>query len=124
MNITISFRQMDGTEALKEHAQEKISKLQKFLRQAMKAQVTLSVEGNDRVADVQISAGATRIRGSERSEDIYSSIDLVVDKLERQIRSLKGATEAKKRGGMKAAEFVAATEEAARSSRRGETPTS
>ena len=106
MNITISFRQMDGTEAVKQHAEEKIAKLQKFLRRAMKAQVTLSVEGNEHVADVQISAGATRIRGSERSADVYSSIDLVVDKLERQIRSLKGATEAKKRGGMKAAEFV------------------
>ena len=41
MNITVSFRQMEGTEAVKRHAQDKIAKLQKFLRQAMKAQVTL-----------------------------------------------------------------------------------
>jgi putative sigma-54 modulation protein len=106
MNITVSFRQMDGTEAVKRHAQDKIAKLQKFLRQAMKAQVTLSVEGKEHVADVSISAGSTRIRGTERSEDMYASIDLVVDKLERQIRSLKGATVSKKRGGMKAGEFA------------------
>jgi putative sigma-54 modulation protein len=124
MNITISFRQMDGTEAVKEHAQEKIAKLQKFLRAAMKAQVTLSVEGNDHVADVQISAGSTRIRGSERTEDIYSSIDLVVDKLERQIRSVKGATAAKKRGGMKASEFATVAAEEAAKSGRGEPPPS
>lgn len=123
MNITFSFRQMDGTEAIKQHAEEKIAKLQKFLRSAMKAQVTLSVEGNDHMADVQISAGSTRIRGSERSADIYSAIDLVIDKLERQIRSAKGAASSKKRGGMKAAEFAAvAAEAAAKSSRGGEPP--
>ncbi|MBW2529402.1 MAG: ribosome-associated translation inhibitor RaiA [Deltaproteobacteria bacterium] len=111
MNITVSFRQMEGTEAVKRHAQDKIAKLQKFLRQAMKAQVTLSVEGKEHVADVSLSAGATRIRGSERSEDMYASIDLVVDKLESQLRSLKGASVARKRGGMKAGEFATAAAE-------------
>ncbi len=43
MNITITFRHMVGTEAVKRHAHEKVAKLQKFLRQAMSAQVTLSV---------------------------------------------------------------------------------
>lgn len=120
MNITVSFRQMDGTEAVKRHAHEKISKLQKFLRQAMTAQVTLSVEGKEHVADVAISAGSTRIRGTERSEDMYASIDVVVDKLERQIRSLKGASVSRKRGGMKASEFASTDPESSpRSSRPG-----
>ncbi len=117
MNITISFRQMDGSEVVRRHAREKIAKLQKFLRQAMTAHVTLYQEGKEYVADVQLSAGSTRIRGKERAEDMHASIDLVMDKLERQISSHKGATVARKRGGMKAGEFaeVAAKKAAARS---------
>ncbi|MBI4701042.1 MAG: ribosome-associated translation inhibitor RaiA [Deltaproteobacteria bacterium] len=77
MNITTTFRQMAGTDAVKKYAQDKVAKLQKFLRQAMTAQVTLSVDGKVHVADVRLSAGATHIHGSERSEDMYASIDLV-----------------------------------------------
>ena len=51
MNITITFRHMVGTEAVKSYAHEKMAKLQKFLRQAMSAQVTLSVEGLEHVAE-------------------------------------------------------------------------
>jgi len=50
MNIAITFRHMDGTDAVKSYAHEKVAKLQKFLRQAMTAQVTLSVEGLEHIA--------------------------------------------------------------------------
>src|SRR5689334_17094683 len=50
MNITITFRHMVGTDAVKQYAHDKIAKLQKFLRQAMTAQVTLSVEGLEHIA--------------------------------------------------------------------------
>jgi putative sigma-54 modulation protein len=111
MNITTTFRQMEGTDAVKEYAEEKVAKLQKFLRQAMRAEVTLWVEGNEHVAEVRLSAGPTHLQGSERCDDMYASIDLVVDKLERQIRSHKGVIEARKRNGMRAGEFAAAQSE-------------
>ena len=61
MNITITFRHMEGTDAAKRFAQEKVSKLQKFLRQAMNAQVTLSVEGLDAIyigpSDLSLALG-------------------------------------------------------------------
>lgn len=113
MNITITFRHMVGTEAAKRHAHEKVAKLQKFLRQAMTAQVTLSVEGIDHIAEVGISSGSSHFHATERSEDMYASIDMVHDKLERQIRAAKGATMAKKRGGTSAGEFAANVEQAA-----------
>src|SRR5277367_1960849 len=112
MNITITFRHMVGTEAVKKYAYEKIAKLQKFLRQAMTAQVTLSVESLDHVAEVRISSGSTHFQATERSEDMYASIDMVHDKLERQIRAAKGATMAKKRGGTTAGQFAAEAEKA------------
>lgn len=111
MNITTTFRQMEGTDAVKQYAEEKVAKLQKFLRQAMRAEVTLWVEGNEYVAEVRVSSGPTHLQGSERSEDMYASIDLVIDKLERQIRSHKGASIARKRNGMSAGEFAAAQSE-------------
>ena len=117
MNITITFRHMDGTEAVKQYAHEKIAKLQKFLRQAMTAQVTLSVEGLDHVAEVRISSGGTHFNGSERSQDLYASIDTLHDKIERQIREAKGASVAKKHGAQKAGEFAAAPDKIPGSSR-------
>ncbi len=116
MNITITFRHMDGTEAVKRHTHDKIAKLQKFLRQAMNAHVTLSVEGLDHVADVRITSGSQSFHATERSPDMYASIDLVLDKLERQIQAQKGANVAKKHGGMSAGEFAVTVE---RESQRG-----
>ncbi len=110
MNITITFRHMEGSEAVRSHAHEKLAKLQKFLRQAMTAQVTLSVEGLDHVTDVAINSGSAHFHATERSEDMYASIDMVHDKLERQIRGAKGATMAKKRGGTAAGQFAAEAE--------------
>ncbi len=107
MNITTTFRHMDGTEAVKTYAHDKVAKLQKFLRQAMRADVTLSVDGNEHIAEVHLKSGGTHIHGSEKSDDMYASIDLVVDKLESQIRSVNGSrVKKKKRGAMRTAEFA------------------
>ena len=116
MNISITFRHMDGSDAVKSHVSDKIGKLQKFLRQAMTAQVTLSVEGLDHIADVRIQSGGSNYHGTESSRDMYASIDLVLDKLERQIHAQKGANVAKKHGGMSAREFA---QEVERESQRG-----
>jgi putative sigma-54 modulation protein len=116
MNISITFRQMEGTEAMKSHTHEKVSKLQKFLRQAMTAHVTLSVEGLDHIADVRIQSGSNMFHAAERRSDMYASLDMVIDKLERQIQHAKGASVAKKHGAMSAGEFAIEVE---RESQRG-----
>jgi putative sigma-54 modulation protein len=113
MNITITFRHMVGTDAVKSYAYEKVAKLQKFLRQAMTAQVTLSVDGIDHIAEVRISSGGTHFQGSERRADMYASIDMLIDKLERQINAAKGANIARKRGGTSARELAEDAERAA-----------
>jgi putative sigma-54 modulation protein len=112
MNITITFRHMEGSEAVRKHAHEKLAKLQKFLRTAMTVEVKLSVEGLDHVADVSINSGALHLHATERSEDMYASIDMVHDKLERQIRGAKDATISKKRGTTTAGQFAADAEHA------------
>lgn len=105
MNITTTFRQMAGSEAVKAYAHEKIGRLQKFLREAMRADVTLSVEGGEHIAEVHLKSGQVVAHGSERSGDMYASIDRVVDKLESQIRSAHGVRSQSRRG-MSAGEFA------------------
>jgi ribosome hibernation promoting factor len=97
--ISITFRHVDSSDALKRYAEEKITKLQKFLRQPMSAKVTLSVDRLKQMAEVRISSGGEHLEAKEATNDMYASIDVVLGKLERQIRGSKGAAKAKVRGG-------------------------
>ncbi len=106
MNIAITFRQMDATDAVKAYATDKVARLQKFLRRPLKGQVTLSCRdgGRSHHAEVDIHAGENHFHAHETSEDMYATIDKVIDKLERQIRSNKGAVTAAKKGAERASE--------------------
>jgi putative sigma-54 modulation protein len=109
MNIAITFRNLDSTEAVKQYATEKIAKLQRFLRQPMHAHVTLSVAHHvEHMIEVRVSSGSEHFEGHEQSDDMYASIDKVVDKLERQISGAKGAVVAKRRGSTSARMVAAA----------------
>jgi putative sigma-54 modulation protein len=99
MNITITFRQMPASGALTKHVQEKAAKLQKFLRQPMSAKVTLSLDRLKHVAEARISSGGQHLEAKETNDDMYASVDKVIDKLERQIRGMKGTKESKTRRG-------------------------
>jgi putative sigma-54 modulation protein len=97
MNVQITFRHMETSEAVQNHVRDKLTKLQKFLRQPMTAKVTLSLDNLERVAEAQISAGGVHHEAREKSADMHESIDKVVAKLERQIRGSKGAQQSKRR---------------------------
>ena len=106
MNIAITFRHLEPSEAVKQYAHDKVAKLQKFLRQPMKANVTLGLEKLEHVIEVGLSSGSAHYQAKEQSEDMYASIDKVVDKIERQIRGDKGATLSKKRGAPRPGDVV------------------
>jgi putative sigma-54 modulation protein len=99
VNISITFRHMDASEAIKAYARDKVAKLQKFLRQPMTAKATLSLDKLRHMAEIRISSGGAHLEAKETSEDMYASIDKVIAKLERQIRGTKGAALSKKRRG-------------------------
>jgi putative sigma-54 modulation protein len=103
MNITITFRQMEATDAMKGYATDKIAKLQKFLRSPMKTQVTLScTQHRLHSAEVDLHSGGQHFHAHETSEDMYATIDKVMDKLERQIRGTK--EERNRKGGERASQ--------------------
>ncbi len=110
MNIAITFRHLESSEAIKESAQEKVGKVQKFLRQPMKAVVTVSVEKGDQVAEVKVDSGGEHYTAKEHGENVYACLDRVTDKLLHQVQNAKGAKIAAKRGGMSAGEFARASQ--------------
>ncbi len=89
MQVNVTFRQMEHSDALREYAEEKMAKLKKLLKPPVDARVTFSVEKFSHIADLAINAGGITINASEKSEDMYSSFDLAYSKIERQIRKHK-----------------------------------
>ncbi|HRG98437.1 MAG TPA: ribosome-associated translation inhibitor RaiA [Polyangiaceae bacterium] len=106
MNIAITFRQMEATEAVKSYATEKVAKIQKFLRQPMKAQVTLSCQKTLHAAEVEVHSGSEHFHAHEQTEDMYASIDRVIDKLERQVRETKAAERSSRKGADRASQHL------------------
>ncbi len=102
MNIAITFRQMDSTDAVKGYATEKVSKIQKFLRHELQGQVTLSCQHHMHSAELVLHAGHDHFHAQDTSEDMYASIDRVIEKIERQITSAKG--QHSKKGGERASQ--------------------
>lgn len=97
MTISFTFRHMDPSDAIKSYAVAKISRLQKLLLHPMSAKVTLAIQKQRHVAEVQLASGREHIEAKESSEELYASIDQVVDKLERQINVNKGGKIARHR---------------------------
>ncbi|MBX5480989.1 MAG: ribosome-associated translation inhibitor RaiA [Myxococcaceae bacterium] len=89
MQLSITFRHMDASDFLKDYAKEKVERVNKYLDRAGDAHVTLSLERHLHNADIVIHSGSWVLRGREKSEDMYASIDLAMDKIERQLRRYK-----------------------------------
>ncbi len=89
MNIIINCRQMELTKNLKEYAEEKVGKFNKYLGDISEATVTLSVEKYRHKAEVLLKLNGSFIQAVSTTEEMYSSIDDVVEKLARQVKKYK-----------------------------------
>jgi ribosome hibernation promoting factor len=91
MQLSVTFRHMDSTDALREYAKEKVERIRKYFPDPIKAHVVLVCDrGYNHTADVMITLhNGLVIKGVETTEDMYSSIDLVMAKIERQVRRYK-----------------------------------
>jgi len=85
MRYTVTGKNIEVTEALKDIAVQKISKLEKFFTSETSANITMSVEKKIHKIEVTIPIKGSAIRAEEHDETMYAAIDLVVDKLERQL---------------------------------------
>ncbi len=89
MNLIIRSRHFDVTDSIEEYIRKKMEKLNKYFDQIMDANATLSAEKNRQIFEVTLQAKKAIIRAEEDSDDMYTSIDRVVEKLERQIKKYK-----------------------------------
>ena len=84
MQVNITFRHLDSTEALKAHARDKVQHIQRYIDRPTEAHVVLYVENLEHKADINLKAGPFLLRGRAKSGDMYASIVRAVEKIERQ----------------------------------------
>ena len=85
MKFTFACKKISLNDSIKEYAEKKISKLDKYFPEDTEAHVTLSVEKNRHIVEITIPYSGGIIRGEEVSGDMYASIDTVIAKVEKQI---------------------------------------
>lgn len=86
MQYSVTFRHMEPSDTLKEYSHDKLLRLEKYLDAVIDAEVVMTVEKFRHKAEVIISSDGLKIKAEEETEDMYSAIDMVVDKLEKQIK--------------------------------------
>jgi putative sigma-54 modulation protein len=86
MDITVTFRHTDPIESLRAYAEEKVSKIKKYLDVPLEANIVLTVEKFRHIADVSLSVNGTPIKAVEETGDMYSAIDQVMDKIENRVK--------------------------------------
>lgn len=89
MKFEIRGKNIELTDALKDYVTKRLSKLEKYIDDVKGVQVALSLEGVGHKVEVTIPLNGVILRGEEIGEDMYASIDLVEEKLEKQIEKYK-----------------------------------
>jgi putative sigma-54 modulation protein len=87
---------MEPSDALKDYARDKLIRVEKYLDAPLDASVVLTVEKFRHIADVTVSSDGLKINAQEQTEDMYSAIDMVVDKIERQLKRHRQKMKSKK----------------------------
>ncbi len=89
MRITVTFRHMESSEPLKQYAEEKTRRIEKYLDEPIEVHWVLFVEKIRHIAEATVVAKNISINAREETQDMYSAIDLAMDKLEKQVRRHK-----------------------------------
>lgn len=91
MELNIRGDKLVVTKAIKDYVTEKMSKLDKYFEEAskIKASILIKVKNDEQIIEVTVPTSKFTLRAEEKHNDLYAAIDLVTDKLERQIRKNK-----------------------------------
>jgi putative sigma-54 modulation protein len=89
MQTSVTFKNLDPSDHLKSYVSDKLNRFDKYMYNPGEASVVLSVEKFRHIAEVNIVGDRLTINGKEETEDMYSAIDMVLDKLEKQIKKNK-----------------------------------
>ncbi len=92
MQTSVTFKNLDSSEHLKSYVSDKLNRFDRLLDNPAGANVVLRVEKFRHIAEININGDRMTINGREETEDMYSAIDMVLDKLEKQIKKGKEKT--------------------------------
>jgi putative sigma-54 modulation protein len=86
MQISVTFRQIEPSEALKKYVTDRLNKFKRYVDGPVEAHVVLGLEKFRHLADVTIDSNGRIIKGKEENSDMYAAIDLVMDKIDMQLK--------------------------------------
>ena len=89
MQTSVTFKNIDPSEHLKAYVSDKLDRFDKYLDNPAEANVVLTVEKFRHIAEINVAGDKLTIIGSEQTNDMYSAIDMALDKLEKQIKKSK-----------------------------------
>lgn len=89
MNVNVKGRNIDVTPALREYVEKKITKVTRQFKTVGDISAVLKVEKGNHIVEITVPASGILLRAQETTKDMYSSIDLVVEKIERQVHKYK-----------------------------------
>jgi putative sigma-54 modulation protein len=85
MHVSVTFKNLDSSDALRSYVQKKLDRFDKLLDNPAEANVVFSVEKIRHTAEINLASDKLTIYAKEESENMYSSIDMVLDKLKIQL---------------------------------------
>jgi putative sigma-54 modulation protein len=88
MEISVTFRHMEPTEELRVYVEDKLYKIKKYFDSPVDAHIVLEVQKFRHIADMTLSIDGYKVKAVDQTQDMYSSIDKVMDKVEEQLRRL------------------------------------
>ena len=88
-DVSVTFRHLEATPSLRDYAVEKVSKIRSYFGDKNEVTVVLSSEKHRCTAEIILKAGKITANAKEETDDMYSAIDLAVDKIDRQMKKHK-----------------------------------
>jgi len=109
--VTVTFRHVAPTPALEQYAERKLGSIAKFLKRPAEAHLILSVDKYRQCGEVTLKSGRVMISAQEEDKDLYSVIDLLKAKVQRQVKKHLEKVEGRKVRALSAGEILSASQE-------------
>jgi len=110
-NVTVTFRHVEPTDAIRLYAERKLAHVGKLLKRSCDAHLILTVDKYRQHGEVTVKSGRLSVTAQEETKDLYSVIDLLADKVGRQLKKHLEKFKAKKVRSLSTGEVLSASEE-------------
>jgi len=111
VELTVTFRHVDPSDALRKYGEKRFAHCAHHLRRACAVHLILTVDKYRQCGEVTVKSGRLTLAAQEETKDLYSVIDLLADKIDRQLKSHLGRTATRKTRTASTGEIMAAEEE-------------